>query len=107
MSDPNAVVIDVRNFNETLIGRFAPDLTGGAAVLNPAMRRSTEFPAWVAQHEEELRGKRVLMYCTGGVRCERASAYVRTKLGMDADVSQLAGGIHRYLEAYSEDGGHW
>ena len=45
------------------------------------------------------------MYCTGGVRCERASAFVKNK-GIE-DVYQLEGGIHRYLEAYPEDGGHW
>lgn len=45
------------------------------------------------------------MYCTGGVRCERASAFLRN-LGV-TDVSQLEGGIHRYLEEYKEDGGFW
>ena len=45
------------------------------------------------------------MYCTAGVRCERASAFIRKK-GL-ADVYQLEGGIHRYLETYAEDGGHW
>jgi hypothetical protein len=45
------------------------------------------------------------MYCTGGIRCERASSYLVEK-GLE-DVNQLEGGIHRYLEAYVEDGGHW
>ena len=45
------------------------------------------------------------MYCTGGVRCERASAFIRNK-GVE-NVFQLEGGIHRYLEAFPEDGGHW
>lgn len=47
-------------------------------------------------------GKQILMYCTAGVRCERASAFMRNK-GIE-NVFQLEGGIHRYLDAYPEDG---
>lgn len=102
MSDPNAVMIDVRNFNESVIGKFAPP---GVEVLDPKMRRSTEFPKWVDDNLDKLKDKKVLMYCTGGIRCERASAYLVEK-GLE-DVNQLDGGIHRYLEEYVEDGGHW
>ena len=104
LKDPSAVVIDVRNFNESLIGKFAP--AGGATVLDPEMRRSTEFPQWVDKNIDKLRGKKVLMYCTGGIRCERASAYLTSECGLE-DVNQLEGGIHRYLETFSGDGGHW
>lgn len=52
-----------------------------------------------------LQGKKVLMYCTAGVRCERASAFMRNK-GVQ-NVYQLEGGIHRYLDAYPDDGGYW
>jgi predicted sulfurtransferase len=103
LRDPESVVIDVRNANETTIGRFAPE--GGARVLDPGMRRSTDFPAWVRKHRSELAGRRVLMYCTGGVRCERASAFLRAE-GL-APAGQLAGGVHRYLEAFPDAGGHW
>ena len=48
---------------------------------------------------------KVLMYCTAGVRCERASAFMRNK-GIE-NVFQLEGGVHRYLDAYPEDGGYW
>ena len=114
LEDPNAVVIDVRNFNETLIGKFVPPgddalkvgtSDGSQKVLDPCMRRSTEFPKWVDDNRHKLNGKKVLMYCTGGVRCERASAFMRNK-GIQ-NVFQLEGGIHRYLEAFKEDGGHW
>ena len=56
-----------------------------------------------------LRDTTVAMYCTGGVRCERASAYVRQAHGAvpGLEVVQLEGGIHRYLEAFPEDGGLW
>jgi len=115
MENPNAVVIDVRNFNETLIGKFAPPQNGHVPqsdgsvtqnkVLDPCMRRSTEFPGWVEANRELLKEKQVLMYCTAGVRCERASAFLKNQ-GID-NVYQLEGGIHRYLEAYPEDGGYW
>ena len=102
MKDENSVMIDVRNYNESVIGRFAPP---GNKVLDPMMRKSTEFPQWVQDHYNELQGKKVLMYCTGGIRCERASAYL-TSIGLK-DINQLEGGIHRYLDAYEEDGGFW
>lgn len=102
MEDSNSIMIDVRNFNESLIGKFAPP---GGPVLDPHMRRSTEFPEWVEKNKKELEGKKVLMYCTGGVRCERASAFMRSK-GVQ-NVFQLEGGIHRYLDEFPEDGGYW
>lgn len=96
----NTVMIDVRNFNETVIGKFShPNL------LDPCMRKSTEFPQWVENNMSKLQGKKILMYCTGGIRCERASAFL-TQKGL-TDINQLEGGIHRYLEAYKEDGGKW
>lgn len=49
-------------------------------VLDPCMRRSTEFPDWVKKHKQELEGKKVLMYCTAGVRCERASSFLRNQV---------------------------
>lgn len=102
MEDPDAIMIDVRNFNESVIGKFAPP---NRIVLDPEMRRSTEFPEWVESHKKELEGKKVLMYCTAGVRCERASAFLRNK-GVQ-NVFQLDGGIHRYLDAFPDDGGYW
>jgi hypothetical protein len=65
----------------------------GAKVLDPCMRRSTEFPQWVKDHHDELKDKKVLMYCTAGVRCERASSFLKHQ-GID-NVFQLDGGIHR------------
>ena len=110
LAEPNSVVIDVRNFNETAIGRFAPPGPdrlddGTTKYLDPMMRRSTEFPVWLDQNKHLLEGKKVLMYCTAGVRCERASAFMRNK-GVE-NVFQLEGGIHRYLDAFPEDGGYW
>lgn len=107
LANPNSVVIDVRNFNETVIGKFSPPCGDPDAekVLDPCMRRSTEFPTWVKENKHKLEGKQVLMYCTGGVRCERASAFMRFQ-GVE-NVYQLEGGIHRYLESFPDDGGYW
>jgi predicted sulfurtransferase len=105
-AEPGTVLIDVRNANENAIGRFQP-LGDASRVLDPNMRTSTEFPAWVDEAMPKLQqAKQVLMYCTGGIRCERASALLVQK-GLDASkVFQLEGGIHRYLEAFPQ-GGHW
>lgn len=112
-ADPDAVLIDVRNANETAIGRFIPP-EGGALPLDPRMRRSTEFVDWVDANLGLLKQKKtILMCCTAGIRCERASALIRQKLQETAPdaatpaVVQLEGGIHRYLDAYPEDGGIW
>ena len=70
----DTVMVDVRNANESAIGRFAPP-PGGAVLLDPRMRRSTEFADWVDKALPQFEGKTVMMYCTGGVRwcvCARA-----------------------------------
>ena len=67
MCESDTVIIDVRNHYEANIGRFNPP-AGGAQMIDPKMRKSTEFPIWLENNKEKLRGKQVLMYCTGGVR---------------------------------------
>jgi predicted sulfurtransferase len=121
----STVVIDVRNHYEAAIGRFdgqehkvphEKEREAGtsttkevATYLDPRMRKSTDFSKWLAKPEtqEQLQNKTVLMYCTGGVRCERASALLNTQMGESVkEVYQLQGGIERYLKAFP-DGGHW
>jgi len=97
LKEDNTVVIDVRNTYEAEIGRFTPR-EGGAVYVDPKMRVSTEFPKWAKEHFDDIKDKQVLMYCTGGIRCERASALIRS-LGHN-NVYQLKGGIHKYLEAF-------
>jgi len=92
----DVVLIDVRNIYETEIGKF--ECPAGIPVLDPKTRKFKEFKNFVDANKHELRDKQVLMYCTGGVRCERASAYLR--LSGVRDVSQLSGGIHSYQEAF-------
>lgn len=112
LAEDNTVVIDVRNHYEALIGHFdAP-----AEMLDPKMRKSTEFPVWLDKEttKEKLRGKQVLMYCTGGIRCERASALLKYKMDKDPDIKdldikgvyQLQGGIDKYFKEFP-DGGFW
>ena len=82
------VVIDARNVYESRIGYFQG---GGSETLKPQTRCFSDLPAWLDAREEALRGKRILMYCTGGVRCERASAYLREKGPDFENVIQLQG----------------
>ena len=108
----NAVVIDVRNHYETNLGRFDGQESKksiesgkgeGAEYIDPKMRKSTDFTAWLAKPEtkKKLENKTVLMYCTGGIRCERASAYLKKKMGNEVEgIYQLQGGIERYLKAF-------
>jgi len=77
--------------------------------MDPKMRKSTDFTAWLSKAEtkQELQGKQVLMYCTGGVRCERASVLVKAELGNAVKgVYQLQGGIEKYLQTFPQ-GGFW
>jgi predicted sulfurtransferase len=113
MCQPDSVIIDVRNAYESAIGHFAPP-EGGAQLIDPKLRNSIEFPKWLNAPETQarLQGKRVLMYCTGGIRCERASALLdamaRTSNGAFAveDTVMVRGGIERYMKTFP-DGGYW
>jgi predicted sulfurtransferase len=100
-SGGNSILIDTRNIYESRIGSFE---VPGIATLKPPTRIFSDFSKWADQHEDQLRGRQVFMFCTGGVRCERASAYIRAKGPDFQDVVQLEGGIVRYLEAFGEQG---
>jgi predicted sulfurtransferase len=102
MENPDAVLIDVRNTFEYEIGHFVHPTTQNPA-MNPGMVTFSSFESSFCDNKaDELKGKKVLMYCTGGIRCEKASVMLK-KRGV-ADVSQLKGGIHRYLEEYGDQG---
>ncbi|CAL5093044.1 unnamed protein product [Urochloa decumbens] len=97
------VVVDARNVYETRIGKFnVPNVE----TLDPEIRQYSDLPSWIDEHTEKLRGKSILMYCTGGIRCEMASAYIRSKGEGFENVFQLYGGIQRYLEKFP-DGGYF
>ncbi|XP_070693116.1 thiosulfate sulfurtransferase/rhodanese-like domain-containing protein 2 [Pempheris klunzingeri] len=90
----DTILLDCRNFYESKIGQFT-------CCLAPNIRKFSYFPDYVDQNLELFRDKRVLMYCTGGIRCERGSAYLRSK-DVCKEVYQLKGGIHKYLELFPE-----
>ncbi|KAB1280410.1 Thiosulfate sulfurtransferase/rhodanese-like domain-containing protein 2 [Camelus dromedarius] len=69
--------------------------------LAPDIRKFSYFPSYVDKNLELFKEKRVLMYCTGGIRCERGSAYLKAK-GVCKEVFQLKGGIHKYLEEFPD-----
>jgi UPF0176 protein len=98
IADPDTVVIDTRNDYEVRLGSFA-------GAVDPQTRSFRDFPAWARQHREELNGRKVAMFCTGGIRCEKATAYVKS-LGVD-QVFHLKGGILKYLEDVPEGESLW
>ncbi len=89
ISDPEVVVIDTRNRYEVAIGSFP-------GAINPKTNSFRDFPAWVASNPDLRSKPKVAMYCTGGIRCEKASAFLREQ-GFE-EVYQLQGGILGYLE---------
>ncbi|XP_061361428.1 rhodanese-like domain-containing protein 6 [Gastrolobium bilobum] len=97
----NLVLLDARNLYETRIGKFhAPNVE----TLDPQVRQYSDLSSWIDDNGEQLKGKQILMYCTGGIRCEMASAYIRSKGAGFDNVFQLFGGIQRYLEQFPDGG---
>jgi UPF0176 protein len=102
IDDPGVVVVDTRNDYEVGIGTFQ-------RAVNPHTRSFSEFPAWVSQQSQPgglLAGKpRVAMFCTGGIRCEKSTALLKS-LGFE-EVFHLEGGILKYLETVPETTSRW
>ncbi|MBX2855190.1 MAG: rhodanese-related sulfurtransferase [Rhodobacteraceae bacterium] len=99
IADPDVAVIDVRNGYETALGQF-----DGA--LDPETGSFRDFPAWVAANAPMLREKRAIAaYCTGGIRCEKATVLLR-ELGLP-EVKHLEGGILGYLEHVPVERSKW
>lgn len=98
ISAPDVVVIDTRNDYEVRIGTFA-------AAINPGTTAFGEFPAWWQANKQRFAGRRIAMFCTGGIRCEKSTNYL---LGQGVtDVFHLKGGILKYLEQVPEDQSLW
>jgi UPF0176 protein len=100
--DPDTLVIDTRNAYEVAVGRF-----DGA--IEPGTANFSEFPAWVEDRlrplVERTQPRALALYCTGGIRCEKATAWLRHQ-GFEG-VHHLQGGILRYLEAVPEADSAW
>lgn len=94
----DVVVIDTRNDYEVSIGSFE-------GAINPETKSFREFPDWFRKFKEDNPDKKIAMFCTGGIRCEKATSLVKHE-GV-ADVYHLKGGILKYLERISEDQSLW
>ncbi|WP_442582329.1 oxygen-dependent tRNA uridine(34) hydroxylase TrhO [Mesorhizobium sp. ASY16-5R] len=98
IADPNTIVVDTRNDYEVRLGTFQ-------GAVDPQTKSFRDFPGWAEARREDLAGRKVAMFCTGGIRCEKATAYVKS-LGID-DVFHLKGGILKYLEEVPAEQSLW
>jgi UPF0176 protein len=98
LADPEVVLIDTRNDYEVKLGTFKN-------AINPETENFRDFPAYVEQHLLEKKDKKIAMFCTGGIRCEKSTSYLK-KLGFKA-VYQLNGGILNYLDTIPEKNSRW
>ena len=98
ISTPGTVVIDTRNDYEVSLGSFK-------GAIDPETSSFREFPDWVLERRETFQGKKIALFCTGGIRCEKATAFAKS-LGLN-DVFHLKGGILRYLEEVPAEESLW
>lgn len=98
IQDPDVVVIDTRNFYEFGIGTFE-------GAIDPKTETFRDFPKFVSEALDPVRDRKVAMFCTGGIRCEKATAYMRAQ-GFE-DVYHLEGGILKYLEVVPKEQSLW
>ncbi len=94
----DVITIDTRNEYEVKVGTFE-------GAVDPKTTTFREFPKWAISHIDLLKDKKIAMYCTGGIRCEKSTALLR-KLGVEK-VYHLKGGILQYLEDTKNVNGTW
>lgn len=98
ISDPDVVLVDTRNDYEVQIGTFK-------GAVNPDTETFREFPQYVKENMDPTKQKKVAMFCTGGIRCEKSTAYMKEQ-GFD-EVYHLEGGILKYLEDVPKEDTMW
>lgn len=98
ITSDDVAVIDTRNDYEVGIGTFK-------GAVDPNIRSFRDFPAWWAAHKDDYRGKRIAMFCTGGIRCEKSTNYLLSQ-GVN-EVFHLKGGILKYLEDVPAEQSLW
>jgi UPF0176 protein len=98
ISQEDVLLIDTRNDYEIELGTFQ-------GAINPETEKFSDFPKFVKDNLSQIQRKKVAMFCTGGIRCEKASAYLLEQ-GFE-EVYQLDGGILKYLEKIPEDKSLW
>ena len=98
IAEPDTLVIDTRNAFEVAMGTFE-------GAVDPHLKSFGQFKQFAEQKLDPAKHRRIAMFCTGGIRCEKASAYLLAK-GFD-EVYHLKGGILRYLEGVPESESRW
>ena len=101
ISSPDVLVVDTRNDYEIAIGQFKD-------AINPNTTSFRDFPNWAdnfASQRKNIKPTKIAMYCTGGIRCEKSTAYMK-RLGFD-EVYHLQGGILRYFEEVPSNESLW
>jgi len=98
ISDPEVVLVDTRNDYEFAVGTFEN-------AINPNTESFREFPDYVKQNLDPKKHKKVAMFCTGGIRCEKSTAYMKQQ-GFE-EVYHLKGGILKYLEEVPKESTSW
>ncbi len=98
IQDPDVAVIDTRNDYEVQIGTFA-------GAVDPGTKSFRDFPAWWRENAHRFHNKRIAMFCTGGIRCEKSTNFLLAE-GVP-EVFHLKGGILKYLEDIPEDESLW
>ena len=98
LDDPEVLLVDTRNQYEFEVGTFDN-------ALNPGTETFREFPEFVNKHLSPKKNKKVAMFCTGGIRCEKSTALLK-KMGFD-EVYHLKGGILNYLKTVPEEQSKW
>ena len=98
LSDPDVVLVDTRNDYEVEIGTFKN-------AIDPQTKSFRDFPEWAEHNLDRKKHKKIAMFCTGGIRCEKSTAYMKQQ-GFE-EVYHLEGGILKYLEEVPKDQSLW
>jgi UPF0176 protein len=98
LDDPDILLLDTRNRFEVQMGRFA-------GAVDPGLQKFSDFASYISDHLDSDKNKKIAMYCTGGIRCEKASAYMLAN-GYK-NIFLLQGGILKYLQDVPEKKSRW
>ncbi|MGL4367747.1 MAG: rhodanese-related sulfurtransferase [Brevinemataceae bacterium] len=99
IQSPDVIILDTRNNYEYNIGTFRN-------AINPDIMKFRDFPQYLESHRDEWQNKRIAMFCTGGIRCEKSTSFA-TQVNIGKEVYHLKGGILKYLEEIPEETGLW
>jgi UPF0176 protein len=98
ISNPDVIIVDTRNAYEVRVGSFRN-------AIDPGTESFSQFPAWVNKNLHNMKGKKIATFCTGGIRCEKATSFMRHE-GFE-NVYHLKGGILKYLEEVPQEQSLW